>query len=153
LAVDVYLEFYNPFQFEFIGNTEKINDINFAETKLQDYYDTIFKFEISADNLIIKAKNENSDIQLKTYFKKVNLDLEIVNFISFIDTLEKRPKHSNLFNTLCEIVTNKQLTSIANADYGWKTEECLTDLKKIQQTQILPKEISVNLEEVLALTR
>ena len=47
LATDVCLELFEPFLFDFIGNTERTNNIKTATKKLNAYYNTIFKFEIS----------------------------------------------------------------------------------------------------------
>jgi len=151
LATDVYLELFEPFLFDFIGNTKRTSNIKTATKKLKAYYNTIFKFEISSNNLIIQAKNEDLDFQLKTHFKKVNLNIEIVNTMAFIETLEKRPKHTKLFDNICKTITDKQLITIASADYGYN-KESFTVLKHIQETQILPKEISGNLIEVLSLS-
>jgi len=153
LATDVSLELFEPFQFDFIVNAERTSNIKTATKKLKAYYNTIFKFEISSNNLIIQAKNEDLNFQLKTQFKKVNLDIEFVNTMAFIDALEKRPKHTKLFNSLCEIITDEQLDIISKADYGYKAEECFIVLKQMQETQMLPKEISFSVAEVLSLTR
>ncbi len=153
LATDVSLQFFHPFQFDFIGNAEKTTHIDTALKQLKGVYNTIFKFEISNNHLTIQAKNETLDFQLKTQFKKLNLDIEFINTTSFIDTLVKREKHTKIFNTLCEIITDKQLMVIAEADYGYEAEEAFAVLKQIQQTQRLPKEIPYIVKEVLSLTR
>ena len=57
LATDIRLELFEPFPFEFIGNTKRTSSIKTATKKLQACYNTIFKFEISSDNLIITVNH------------------------------------------------------------------------------------------------
>lgn len=65
------MELYVPFQFNFIGNQERTTNIQDSLKQLEHLFDTVFKFELSNKNVILQAKNNEIDFQLKTYFKSI----------------------------------------------------------------------------------
>ena len=44
--------------------------------QLEGVFDSVFKFELSNENVILQAKNDEIDFQLKTHFKKINIDVD-----------------------------------------------------------------------------
>ena len=149
---DIIIELYNPFRFDFIGNQERNTNIEASIKQLKLVFDTIFKFELSNENLIIQAKNESIDFQIKTHFSTIAIDIDFLNTMQFIDSIDKRAKNKELLYTICNEISNEQLITISKADYGYESDIAYAELVKIKETQRIPKEISYATAQVLSLT-
>ena len=72
----------------------------------------------------------------------------------FINTLEGlEPARTKLLGLLSKQMSDQDLLQIAEADYGYNSDELWEELKQIRDTLVLPSEPSAMLDEVLQLTR
>jgi len=153
IFAEVDIEFHNPFQFEFIGNQE--NNTNIEESiELLDsgIFDNIFKFEFTDGSLVFQAKNEAIDFKIKTLYRTFSIDIDFFNTTKFIDNIEKRDKNNEFFHTICNEITNEQLTAIAKGEYYFKEESVYAELVTIKETYLIPKEIDFTTYSALSFT-
>ena len=151
IFAEVDIEFHNPFQFEFIENQE--NNTNIEESiELLDsgIFDNIFKFEFTDGSLVFQAKNEAIDFQIKTLYRTFSIDIDFFNTTKFIDNIEKRDKNNEFFHTICNEITNEQLTTIAKGEYYFKEESVYAELATIKETHLIPKEITFTTYDTLS---
>lgn len=148
---EIDLELHSPFQFEFTTNANETMDMQGAITLLNDNFNAVFSVEVITNNIVIQANSEHLDCLLTVDFEKINIDIDFLNKTSFIDLLDKRTKSNKLFHTTCKEISDEQLTTIASADYGYD-DKTFNELKSIRDNEVLPKEISFEMSEVLFLT-
>ena len=150
---EINIELYKPSNYNSTVNQKKVTSIQNSVKKLEGIFDTVSRFELSNGNIILQANNEKINVQLQSDFERLNLDIDFTNTVSYIDAIEKRERNSELFYTICNTITDEQLTTIAQADYGYGEDIASQELLTIRGTRNLPTEISYETSEVLSLTK
>lgn len=84
-------------------------------------------------------------------FEKLGAMIDSKNIIKLLEGLE--PSKYELLSKVSGLVNDNMLRKIAEADYGYKADECFQELLKIRESKTTPGEIDFALQEVLELTR
>jgi len=144
-------EFFNPNKIDFVANEDRIFHLQKAIKNLEkEYFNTVSKFEIKANELWVQAKNKDLNFLFKTHFDKINICIDFENTSSFINYIKTCRKDKQLFYNACRSLTDEQLVDIAEADYGYE-EDAFKELKQICETEIVPEKIEFETSEVLSL--